>query len=173
MFSRILVRVAGSDRGASAVAVATGLAVAGRGRLTLMAAIPHPSPWAWGGPISLEDLRRGSERDSEAALRKTAEAVPAQVPTTVLVRHGPAYDRLLDEARRGHYDLIVVGSRHRGRLRSALFGGLGHKLERESPVPVLVVPVPTPDARGSERRCGRDFGLLGVNRLRSHGSCAA
>ena len=173
MFSRILVGVDGSDRGASALAVATELAVAERGRLTLMATVPHPSPWAWGGPISLKDLRRDSERDSETALRKTAEAVPAQVPTTVLVRHGPAVARLLDEVRRDHYDLIVVGSRHRGRLRSALCGGVGHKLERQSPVPVLVIPVPTPDARGSERRGGRDLGLLRANRLRSHGSAAA
>jgi nucleotide-binding universal stress UspA family protein len=173
MFFRILVGMDGSDRGASALAVATELAVAERGRLALMATVPHPSPWAWGGPISLEDLRRDSERDSETALRKAAEAVPAQVSTTVLVRHGPAVARLLDEVRRDDYDLIVVGSRHRGRLRSALFGGLGHKLERQSPVPVLVVPVPTPDVRGSERRCGRDLGLLRVNRLRGHGSAAA
>jgi nucleotide-binding universal stress UspA family protein len=173
VFSRILVGVDGSDRGSSALAVAIELAVAERGRLTLMATVPQPSPWAWGGPISLEDLRRDSERDTETGLRKVAEAVPAQVPTTVLVRHGPAVDRLLDEVRRDHYDLIVVGSRHRGRLRSALFGGLGHKRERQSPVPVLVVPVPTPDAPGSERRCGRDLGLLRVNRLRSHGSGAA
>ena len=70
MFSRILVGIDGSDRGASALAVATELAVAERGRLTLMATVPHPSPWAWGGPISLEDLRRDSERDSETELRK-------------------------------------------------------------------------------------------------------
>ena len=112
MFSRILVGVDGSDRGASALAVATELAVAERGRLALMATVPHPSPWAWGGPISLEDLRRDSERDSETELRKAAEAVPAQVSTTVLVRHGPAVARLLDEVRRDDYDLIVVGSRH-------------------------------------------------------------
>ena len=149
------------------------LAVAERGRLTLMAIVPHPSPWAWGGPISLDELRRDSERYYEAVLRKAVEAVPAQVPTTVLVRHGPAVDRLLDEVRRDHYDLIVVGSRDRGRLRSALFGGLGQKLERQSPVPVLVVPVPTTDVRGSERGRGRELGLLRANRLHRHGSAAA
>ena len=78
--------------------------------------------------------------------------------------HGPVVDRLLDELRQDHYDLIVVGSRGRGRLRSALFGGLGQKLARQSPVPVLVVPVPTTDVRDSERGRGRELGLLRGNR---------
>jgi nucleotide-binding universal stress UspA family protein len=173
MFSRILVGVDGSEQGARALAVATELAVAERGRLSLIATVPHPSPWAWGGPISLDDLRRDAERYYEAMLRKAADRVPAEVPTTLLVRHGPAADRLLDELRRDHYDLIVVGSRERGRLRSALFGGLGQKLERQSPIPVLAVPVPTTDVRGHERGRGRDLGLLRVDRPHRHGSAAA
>jgi nucleotide-binding universal stress UspA family protein len=173
MFSRILVGVDGSEHAALALAVATELAVAERGRLTLMSIVPHPSPWAWGGPFSPDELRRDAERYYEAVLRKAVEAVPAQVPTVLHVRHGPAADRLLDEVRRAHYDLIVVGSRHRGRSRSALFGGLGPKLERRSPVPVLVVPVPTPDVRGSERGRGRGLDLLRVNRLHRHGGAAA
>jgi nucleotide-binding universal stress UspA family protein len=75
MFSRILVGVNGSEHAARALAVAIDLAVAERGRLTLISAVPHPSPWAWGGPISLDDLRRDSARYYEAMLRKAAEAV--------------------------------------------------------------------------------------------------
>jgi nucleotide-binding universal stress UspA family protein len=173
MFSRILVGVDGSEHAALALAVATELAVAERGRLTLMSIVPHPSPWAWGGPFSPDELRRDAERYYEAVLRKAVEAVPAQVPTVLHVRHGPAADRLLDEVRRDHYDLIVVGSREGGRLRSALFGGLGQKLERQSPIPVLAVPVPTMDVRGSDRGRGRDLGLLRVDRLHRHRSAAA
>jgi nucleotide-binding universal stress UspA family protein len=173
MFTRILVDVDESEHPARALAVATELAVAERGRLTLMSIVPHPPPWAWGGPFSPDELRRDSERYYEAVLRNAVEAVPAQVPTTLLVRHGPAADCLLHEVRRDHYDLIVVGSRDRGRLRAALFGGLGPTLERRSPVPVLVVPVPTTDLRSSERRRGRELGLLRVNGLRDHGSAAA
>jgi nucleotide-binding universal stress UspA family protein len=161
MFSRILVGVDGSEHGARALAVATELAVAGRGRLSLMSIVPHPSPWAWGGPFSPDELRRDAERYYEAVLRKAVEAVPAQVPTVLHVRHGRAADRLLDEVRRDHYDLIVVDSRNRGRLRSALFGGLGP--ERRSPVPILVVPVPTPDVRGSEQGRGRELDLCVSN----------
>jgi nucleotide-binding universal stress UspA family protein len=173
MFSRILVGVDGSEHAARALAVATELAVAERGRLTLMAIVPRPSPWAWGGPFSPDELRRDAERYYETVLRNAAEAVPQQVPTILLLRHGRAADRLLDEVRRDHYDLIVVGSRECGRLRSALFGGLGEKLERQSPIPVLAVPVPTMDVRGSERGRGRDLGLLRVDRLHRRRSAAA
>src|SRR4051794_14170624 len=48
-------------------------------------------------------------------------------------------------------------------------GGLGPKLARRSPVPVLVVPMPTPDVRGSERGRGRELDLSRVNRLHRHG----
>jgi nucleotide-binding universal stress UspA family protein len=173
MFSRILVGVNGSEHAARALAVAIDLAVAERGRLTLISAVPHPSPWAWGGPVSLDQLRRDSERYHYAMLRKAAEAVPAQVPTTLLVRHGRAADRLLAELRRDHYDLIVVGSGNRSRLRSALFGGLGPALERKSQVPVVVIPAPTTDARGGARGRRREHRLLPAKRVHRHGSAAA
>src|SRR5436305_8911044 len=156
MLSRILVGVDGSEHAASALAVAIDLALAERGRLTLMSIVPPPSPWAWGEPFRPDELRRDAERYYEAVLRKAVQAVPAQVPTVLLVRHGRAAHRLLDEVRQDHYDLIVVGSRERGRLRSALFAGLGQELERRSPIPVLAVPVPTTDVRGSERGPGRE-----------------
>lgn len=172
MLSRILVGVNGSEHAASALAVAIDLAVAERGRLTLISAVPHPSLWAWGGPISLDELRRDAERYYEAMLRKAVEAVPAQVPTTLLVRHGPAADCMLGEVRRDHYDLIVVGSGTHGRLCSALFRDLGPTLERQSPVPVLVVPARATDARDSERGRRREYTPLQAKRLHRHGSAA-
>src|SRR5437588_3624534 len=73
MFSRILVGVDGSEHGARALAMATELALTERGRLALMAIVPHPSPWAWGGPFSPDELRRDAERYYEAVLRKAVK----------------------------------------------------------------------------------------------------
>jgi hypothetical protein len=105
MFSRILAVVDGSEQGARALAVATELAVADQVRLTLMAIVPRPSPLAWGCPLSPAELRSEAERYYEAILRNAAEAVPQEVPTILLLRHGGAADRLLDEVGRDHYDL--------------------------------------------------------------------
>src|SRR5437588_614109 len=73
MLSRILVGVDGSEHAASALAVAIDLALAERGRLTLMSTVPPPSPWAWGGPFSPDELRRDAERYYEAVLRKAVQ----------------------------------------------------------------------------------------------------
>ena len=44
-------------------------------------------------------------------------------------------------------DLIVVGSRARGRLRRGLESRLARQLETETPVPVLIAPPRTPPVR--------------------------
>ena len=165
MFCQILVAVDDSEHAVSALAAAIDLALADRGRLTLIAAVAQPSPWAWGGPISLDELRRDAERYHEAILRRAVEMVPRPVPTTLLLRHGRTAACLLDEVRRQHYDLIVVASPSRGWSRSALFGALGATLERRSGVPVLAVPAQTNDRKGSGHGHRREA-LTHVKRLR-------
>ena len=44
-------------------------------------------------------------------------------------------------------DMIVVGSRERGRVRRALESRLAHQLATETPVPVLITPPQTRQAR--------------------------
>jgi nucleotide-binding universal stress UspA family protein len=44
-------------------------------------------------------------------------------------------------------DMIVIGSRARGRLRRGLESNLARRLETETPVPVLIALPPTPRAR--------------------------
>jgi nucleotide-binding universal stress UspA family protein len=55
---------------------------------------------------------------------------------TVLLR-GPAGRALCAEARRG-YDVLVLGSRGRGRVASFLLGTTVQEVLRRSPIPVLV-----------------------------------
>ena len=173
MFSRILVGMNGSAHAARALAVAVDLAVAERGRLTLISTVPHRPRGrgaARSASTSCVGIRSATTRPCSA---QSGETVPAQVPTTLLVRQDPAADRLLDEVRRNHCDLIVVGSGNRGRLRSALLGGLGPRLQSNSPVPGLVIPAPTMGARGGERRRLREHSRLRAKRLHRHGSAAA
>lgn len=46
---------------------------------------------------------------------------------------------ILDEARRMHADLIIMGSHGHGNIYHALFGGVGQKVMRKASCPVMLV----------------------------------
>jgi nucleotide-binding universal stress UspA family protein len=52
---------------------------------------------------------------------------------------GVPWKRIISAARRGGYDLIVIGSRGRGRVRAALLGSVSSAVASQAGGPVLVV----------------------------------
>ena len=75
-------------------------------------------------------------QSAEAAVRA---AVDAGVTATADSRIGPAAERIIDAANECNADLIVVGSRGRGWLKSAVLGSVSAALVRHSGCPVVVV----------------------------------
>jgi hypothetical protein len=65
--------------------------------------------------------------------------------STVLSRE-PVRPALIHQIEVGTHDLVVMGSRGRGAVRSVLLGSISHYVLHHSPVPVLIVHA-EPDAR--------------------------
>lgn len=146
MFRRLLVCFDGSPHAQLALREAIDLAHGTDGRLTVLTVVPEPSAWTLAGgypaPQALNDLEEQLEHDYRHLLDTAAETVPADVPVTKLLRRGSAGPAIVEEARDGEHDLIVMGSRGRGELRALILGSASRHVLGASPVAVLVVHVP-------------------------------
>ncbi len=145
MFRNILVAIDGSPHADQALMDAIDLARSENARLTLFTAIvrlPAISYLAPGAPVA--DLAHDAAAAAEAVLLRARASVPADVCVTTVLSTQPVLRALLQQIEQGHYDLVVMGSRGRGAVRSALLGSVSHYVLHHSPVPVLIVHAEAP-----------------------------
>ncbi len=71
-----------------------------------------------------------------------------EISVEKLLAHGSPAKAILEQARRGRHDLIVLGSRGHGDMGSMLLGSVSHRVLHDSRVPVLVIHVDGETSRG-------------------------
>ncbi len=141
MFRNILVSIDGSSDADHALSEAIDIAEATQGRLTLITALQQPTPLAYegmAGPYATS-LAEDLERESRELLEAAARRVPADISVSTILTREPIRPALLEAIREGKHDLIVMGSRGRGAIRSAVLGSVSHYVLDRSPIPVLIV----------------------------------
>jgi nucleotide-binding universal stress UspA family protein len=136
MFKSILVAWDGSEHAKRALGEAVDLARTQAATLTLLtvAAPLH----AWPGyvpPISEDDLVSGAEE----ILAEGEALVPEGIPVSGRAAAGHPGTELVKSAAAGDHDLIVMGSRGRGAVRSAVLGSVSHFVLNHTTLPVLVI----------------------------------
>jgi nucleotide-binding universal stress UspA family protein len=146
MFKNILIAVDGSPHSERAVEEAVDLATSSGASLTAIAVTPDIVPFVYVGgyggmvpPQSLGDLHDESRREHERMLNDVLGRLAGDVEVEKLIVQGSPAQAILAQAKEGGHDLIVMGSRGRGELRSLLLGSVSHHVLQASPVPVLVV----------------------------------
>jgi nucleotide-binding universal stress UspA family protein len=152
VFRNILAAIDGSPDSEEALTQAVDLAESEHARLTLFSAINAPPAVAYtgmGGDV-VTKLTEEGESDTEKILRTALERVPDDVSVTTIMSSEPARPALLRQLEQGQHDLLVMGSRGRGAVRSVLLGSVSHYVLHHSPVPVLIVHAES-SASGRER----------------------
>lgn len=159
MFRNILVAIDGSEHSARALAGAVDLAEHHGARLFVMTSVPDPSAWrlsggAYGGSVNYVRVAEQTEREYQELLDRAVAALPPEISVTRQLTHGRPGDRILEQAEEGNHDLIVMGSRGRGNLRSLVLGSVSHQVLNAAPAAVLIVHAET-----GEGNHGPDGGL--------------
>jgi nucleotide-binding universal stress UspA family protein len=141
MFHDIVVAIDGSPDADEALRQAIDLAESQHSRLTIFSAVATPPAVTYVGVSGnvLADLTRDAETDAEKTMRAALELVPGDVSVSTVLSHDPVRPGLLNQIEAGHHDLLVMGSRGRGAIRSALLGSVSHYALHHSPIPVLIV----------------------------------
>lgn len=139
LYRRILVPVDGSGHGFHAARTAARLASALGAKLTLLTVYEAPSS-ALGEPNysrALDDVLDHARRTVEHA-REAVRGAGGPEPEVEWLGGSPA-ETIIGVARDGNYDLIVMGSHGRGRLKAALLGSVSNAVAAGAGRPVMVV----------------------------------
>jgi nucleotide-binding universal stress UspA family protein len=136
MFKNILIAWDGSEHAKRALGEAVDLARTQDARLTLLTVAAPLHVWpGYVPPIT--------EADLISAAQKILAEGEALVPEGVLVAgHTAAGDpgsELVKRAAAADHDLIVMGSRGRGAVRSVVLGSVSHFVLNHTTVPVLII----------------------------------
>ena len=153
MFHNILVGVDGSPHADRALGEAIDIARGSRARLTIITGAGEPRAGmtmalAAGAAGAAAGLGPALLREADRTIRAAADRVPDDISVTTILTEDPIRSAILKRIREGNHDLVVMGSRGRGTVRSAVLGSVSHHVLHHSPVPVLIVhadPEPASD----------------------------
>lgn len=153
MFEKILVPLDGSDHSLRALKIAVRMAKKFGGKLTLvhvysvsvrLVVMPEPAtlttpgvPVVTAAEVSkvVEAARKaGANILADGEQRVKAEGV--QVETAL--REGHTVQEIIETAKEGGFDLIVMGARGISKIREILLGSVSDGVIRNAPCPVLV-----------------------------------
>ena len=137
MFRSILIAWDGSRHARRSLSEAIDIAQTQGSRLTLLTVAAPIHVWAgpYVPPVPEDELAQAAERIAEEG----EELVPDGIPVSSRTAAGSPGPELLKRVEAAGHDLIVMGSRGRGAVRSAVLGSVSHYVLNHARVPVLIV----------------------------------
>src|SRR4051812_16468336 len=140
MFLNILVGLDASTSALRALEHAADLARTGNSKLTLMTVAPPVSTYVTLGGVGVDTMTDELDKWAKDVLDEAQRAIPGDVLAHTVQRRGHAGPEIIKELNRSGYDLIVLGSRGRGRAQEGLLGSVNGYVHFHAKVPLLSVP---------------------------------
>lgn len=139
MYRNVLVALDSSDVAARALRDAAELSERLHASLTIISVVPDMPPFAYRAGIDVAALEAEAQAEAEALLREAVDSLPDGLPATTVLRRGHPGPEIVSQLERASHDLLVMGSRGRGRLTSNLLGSVAAYVHFHSRVPMLVL----------------------------------
>jgi len=144
VFQNVLVPIDGSAHAERALREAVDLVRLSGAALTVMTSVPSPSAWLLGmggmaPPPDLDSLERDVEQEYQRLLDQALEPHAGDVTPSKVLAYGRPADAIVDQVRKAGHDLVIMGSRGRGDVRSFVLGSVSHQVLQTSPAAVLIV----------------------------------
>lgn len=143
-FRALLAAIDASSTAQRALETAGELAMALNARLTVISVAPTVGGAAYRSGVDVPALQRELVAETERLLRQAVGSLPDELPVTTVLKHGHAGARIVEQLESGGHDLVVMGSRGRGRVASNLLGSVAAHVHFHSQVAILVI---SPDDR--------------------------
>jgi nucleotide-binding universal stress UspA family protein len=139
MFNNILVAYDGSSSSRAAAQQAFELAKANNAQVTVLSVAPSVAPLAGLSGVSIDELGAELQQWADQSAREAASTAPSDVNVHRVTRSGHIGEEIVAEIETGGYDLVVLGSRGRGKLTTELFGSANAYVHFHSRIPLLSI----------------------------------
>ena len=142
MYRKILIALDTTPASRSALAHVCEFAEANHATLTLVTVVATLPPFAFAAGVDIGALEQAARQSAKDIIDEAVKQVPGNVSVTTQIREGEAGHEIVAAAKEAGVELIVLGSRGRGRAASAVFGSVGAYVHFHSDLPLLVVKAP-------------------------------
>lgn len=150
MIKKILVSLDGSEHANKALDYALDLAEKYSAEIVLLSVIPpvavpmaYPdTSMAYISPSTIDMYYNELKTIHESVLSQAftkAKRFNSNLRVSTKIAEGRPSDRIVETAKEGNFDVIVMGSRGLGGAKEFFLGSVSHRVAIEAPCPVLIV----------------------------------